>query len=338
MLIDSSMQCTAEAGCKESEDTESPTATSERVEAKETNQEDVRPEIRVDFAASGIEIADETDGQIVVFNKESTPISGYSKASGVSPHKSSRHSGSHVKRQNSKGRIDTSYQLSPDLQAMTVDLLANKYGGKEKANRAAKIIQEYYRHWVLSRSFRRVRAYSEKRKKSATQCPEYHFNAIKKKASVYDIENPVLIVDLDDEDSKNDSAYLQAKDNSSFLETEVELNERSSSFLKTMSRAIVVPDEKGVVGNDGRKILLPPDTVFYQGTPRESKVEREVRLGSSMPDSSDVVLDGIKPDGHEEQNEGCESSEGKKKVHRTESADSYEIIDGISDLFYITFF
>ena len=57
------------------------------------------------------------------------------------PHKGARRGSTHIKRQNSKGRVDM-YQLSPDLQAVTVDLLANKYGGKEKANNAARVIQE----------------------------------------------------------------------------------------------------------------------------------------------------------------------------------------------------
>ena len=294
-------------------------------------------EVDVEFVAKNIRTTDETDGKIVTFNDDNTQVStGFSKGLDVTPQKSSRRSGIHVKRQNSKGRVDTSYQLSPDLQAVTVDLLANKYGGKEKANRAAKIIQEYYRHWVLSRSFRRVRAYSEKRKKSFTQYPEYPFNVVKKlsQTAVYDIENPVLIVDLDDEDSRNNSVYLQTNENSRNCETEVEVNENSSSFLKTMSRVKVIADEKGAVGSDGRKIVLSSDSVFYQGTPREGKVENEIRLGSSVPDSSAIISDEMNHVVQEEQKEVHESGGNAKTVTRTESTDSYEIIDGIFRLNY----
>ena len=343
-LLTFSMQAIREVDSKEPEGTGTSLSQAESalqgVETNRNGPDAAGMEAGADVAAKNINATDETDGKIVTFNKDTTQVShSFSKGSDSTPQKSSRRSGSHVKRQNSKGRVDISYQLSPDLQAVTVDLLANKYGGKEKANRAAKVIQEYYRHWVLSRSFRRVRAYSEKRKKSYTQIPEYPFNVVKKlsQTAVYDIENPVLIVDLDDEESQNNSAYLQTNENSRNLETEVEVNENSSSFLKTMSRVKVVADEKGAVGGDGRKILIPSDAVFYQGTPRESKVEREIRLGSSVPDSSAIVQDGMSDVVREEQKEEHENGKDAKKVTRTESTDSYEIIDGICGLDYRIF-
>ena len=343
-LLNFSMQAIIEVDSKEPEGTGTSLSQADSaLQGVETNRNGpgaAGMEAGADVAAKNINATDETDGKVVTFNKDTTQVShSFSKGSDSTPQKSSRRSGSHVKRQNSKGRVDISYQLSPDLQAVTVDLLANKYGGKEKANRAAKVIQEYYRHWVLSRSFRRVRAYSEKRKKSYTQIPEYPFNVVKKlsQTAVYDIENPVLIVDLDDEESQNNSAYLQTNENSRNLETEVEVNENSSSFLKTMSRVKVVADEKGAVGGDGRKILIPSDAVFYQGTPRESKVEREIRLGSSVPDSSAIVQDGMSDVVREEQKEEHENGKDAKKVTRTESTDSYEIIDGIFGLDYRIF-
>ena len=277
--------------------------------------------------------ADEVDGKVMNGNKETTPLKPTNKET-TTPQKA-RRSGSNVKRQNSKGRVDMSYQLSPDLQAVTVDLLANKYGGKEKANNAAKIIQEYYRHWVLSRSFKRMRAYSERRKKSITRYPEnlLKMEKIPGHNSVYDIENPVLIVDLDDDDNKNNSAYLQTKDDSASLEIEVERAERSSSFLKTMSRAKVVADEKGPVGSDARKILLPSDSVFYQGKPKEAKVEKEVMLGSSKVNAN-VVQDGGKQEN--DQKEEVKGDEMARNLKRSESSDSYEIIDGI--MLHLTFY
>jgi len=315
------MQSLEESNCGESGDCAIlPTAGVETQEAKlkVDNQKGAKAEVAFAVTARNCEIADEIDGKIAVVNREGSASSSYGKGS-ASPQKSSRRTGSHVKRQNSKGRVDSTYQLSPDLQAVTVDLLANKYGGKEKANNAAKVIQDYYRQMVLSRSFKRVRAYSEKRKKSFTQLPEYPFHVAKKlsQPSFYDIENPVLIVDLDDEDSKNSSTYLQTKDNS---ETELKAKEKSNSFL--MSRGRPIADEKGTAGNDGRMILLSSDSVFYQGTPRESKTERELRLGSSAP-----VDSTLKQDVHDEQKDRRESRETHDKICRTESTDSYEVID-----------
>ena len=324
------MQSLEESNCGESRDSSILRTTgveTQEAKLKVDSQKGARAEVAFAVTSRNFEIADEIDGKTTVVNKEGSASSSYGKGSAVSPQKSSRRTGSHVKRQNSKGRVDSSYQLSPDLQAVTVDLLANKYGGREKANNAARVIQDHYRQMVLSRSFKRVRAYSEKRKKSFTQLPEYPFHVAKKlsQPSIYDIENPVLIVDLDDEDSKNSSTYLQTKDNS---ETEVKAKERSNSFLKTMNRGRPIADEKGTAGNDGRMILLSSDSVFYQGTPRESKTERELRLGSSVPDDST-----LKQDVHDEQKDRRESREAHNKICRTESADSYEVIDGNMTVF-----
>lgn len=249
------------------------------------------------------------------------------------PHsKGARRGGTHIKRQNSKGRVDM-YQLSPDLQAVTVDLLANKYGGKEKANNAARVIQEYYRHWVLSKSFRRMRAYSEKRKKSITRYPEKLLDAERNKnhwrGPGHKIEQPVLIVDMDANDSNNDTSYMQMKDEKEDREAEVERNERSTSFLRTMSRGKIVEDERGAANGDAtKKIVLPSDSVFYCGSP-DGKVEKETLLGSSIFDKSvDGTKESIVSDEKHSHEEGDTSSQCKK-LGRCESTDSYEIIDGM---------
>ncbi|XP_057296580.1 IQ motif and SEC7 domain-containing protein 3-like isoform X2 [Hydractinia symbiolongicarpus] len=86
------------------------------------------------------------------------------------------------------------YELSTDLREKTIECLENKYGGKEKANAAAKTIQQSYRHWVLSRSFLRMRAFSG-RKRSLT-LPAKNFELLKKESLVvYGPDNPVMIVD-----------------------------------------------------------------------------------------------------------------------------------------------
>ena len=275
------------------------------------------------------ETGDAADGEQAASSKETFLIpKGCGKEVTSTPQKSSsRRTGSHVKRQNSKGRVDTSYQLSPDLQAVNVDLLAKKYGGTETANSAAKVIQEFYRHWVLSRSFQRMRAYSERRKQSITRYSESLSVDKQSQNGVFNIENPVLIVDLNDNGSKDDSSYLQTKEDSSNLEIEVGHREKTSSFLKTMSRAKVVADEKGAVNRDGRKILLPSDTVFYQGGQREGKIEKEVMLGSSKLDEA-FSQEGTKKEGREGQKEVNDNEQVPGRLRRSESTDSYEIIDG----------
>eukprot|EP00795_Rhopilema_esculentum_P002260 gene2260-17870_t len=261
-----------------------------------------------------------------------TPVKSTPEAKGasVTPQKSIKRTSSiHVKRHDSKGRAD-SYQLSPDLQAVTNDLLANKYGGKEKANSAAKVIQEYYRHWVLSRSFKRMRAYSEKRKKSITRYPERILDSDRKRGqnTMYNIENPVLIVDLENGQEKDSSLYLQTKEEDENTTLEAERTERTSSFLKTMSRGKIVADEKGAVNGDGRKILLPSDTMFYCGSPKENKVEKETLLGSSRPVKPNNEAASVDDEAEEEKQGSPESEEiSKKKITRSDSSDSYEIID-----------
>ena len=95
-------------------------------------------------------------------------------------------------------RSDSSnlYELSSDIADKAVECLENKYGGKEKANSAAKTIQHYYRHFMLSKGFLRVRAYSGRRR--SLTMPEKQFQLLKNKSLVfYGPDNPVMIVDCE---------------------------------------------------------------------------------------------------------------------------------------------
>lgn len=58
------------------------------------------------------------------------------------------------------------YELSPDISDKHVQLLEKKYGGKERANRAARIIQQRYRRWAMKRTYLRLRTQSEARRSS----------------------------------------------------------------------------------------------------------------------------------------------------------------------------
>ena len=56
------------------------------------------------------------------------------------------------------------YELSPDISDKHVQMLEKKYGGKERANRAARIIQQYYRKWSMNRTYCRLRTQSAARR------------------------------------------------------------------------------------------------------------------------------------------------------------------------------
>ena len=128
------------------------------------------------------------------------------------------------------------YELSSDLKAMALECLENKYGGKERSNKAARIIQQYYRHWVLNRSFLRMRSISGRRR--SITMPEKHFEKLKQSTLVfYGPENPVMIVDdnvendsLNEEEGKHDmlkrtetlieTAFEQYPDNQDSVSTD----------------------------------------------------------------------------------------------------------------------
>merc|ERR1712189_133907 len=91
-------------------------------------------------------------------------------------------------------------------------------GVAKKANKAARIIQEYYRHWVFSKSFKRMRAYSEKRKRSISR-PDARFAG---RSIIYGHDNPVLIVDLEngnDENLENKTGDLDIEDDGNYQRT-----------------------------------------------------------------------------------------------------------------------
>ena len=69
-----------------------------------------------------------------------------------------------VKRTDSLSRTKsfsaTRYELSPELRDRSVRLLERQYGGKEKANAAATVIQMHYRKYSMKKRFKRMRTYS----------------------------------------------------------------------------------------------------------------------------------------------------------------------------------
>ena len=47
--------------------------------------------------------------------------------------------------------------ISPELEARTQEVIHKKYGGREKAEHAARVIQESYRQYRLRQSFHKLR-------------------------------------------------------------------------------------------------------------------------------------------------------------------------------------
>ena len=49
------------------------------------------------------------------------------------------------------------FSISPELEQRTQEVIHKKYGGREKAEKAARIIQESYRQYRLRQSFHKLR-------------------------------------------------------------------------------------------------------------------------------------------------------------------------------------
>lgn len=82
---------------------------------------------------------------------------------GGTPKVSRRETFNKVKRNESVTRtrsFSKKYELSPDLHDRSVQFLERQYGGKEKANWAACVIQMHYRKYAMNKRFQRMRTYS----------------------------------------------------------------------------------------------------------------------------------------------------------------------------------
>lgn len=72
-----------------------------------------------------------------------------------------------LKKQRMSRVIDDSarhhYSISPELEAKTQEVIHNKYGGRDKAEKAARVIQECYRQYRLQQSFHKLRQAKRRR-------------------------------------------------------------------------------------------------------------------------------------------------------------------------------
>ena len=138
-------------------------------------------------------------------------------------------------------RSDSSnlYVLSSDIADKAIECLENQYGGKEKANNAAKTIQHYYRHFMLSKGFLRVRAYSGRRR--SLTMPEKQFQLLKNKSLVfYGPDNPVMIVDCEIEKSD--------------IETNSSLEESTEDSVDVEDEAMVKPNIMDLAKEEGMRM------------------------------------------------------------------------------------
>jgi len=198
-------------------------------------------------------------------------------------------------------RSDSSsvYELSTDLKAMVHECLENKYGGKEASNTAARTIQQCYRHYVLSKSFLRMRAFSGRRR--SLTMPGKHFEKLKKTSLVfYGPNNPVMIVDdgfpipISDDDIviSSDHADVVApgsdavkKETDSIIESAVKEYPGSQDSVSTDSDASEdLPDDDEIKDED-----------IVDGKKEEdvTEKERKPRNASSSSETSHAVKEQL---------------------------------------------
>ena len=49
------------------------------------------------------------------------------------------------------------FSISPELEAKTQEVIHNRYGGRDRAEKAARVIQHAYRQYRLQQSFHKLR-------------------------------------------------------------------------------------------------------------------------------------------------------------------------------------
>ena len=120
-----------------------------------------------------------------------------------------------VKRSDSISRqksFNRKYELSPDLQERSLMFLERQYGGKEKAHKAARVLQSYYRKYRMDKQFKRMRSYSYTPGKEALRTksnsdPQSHFTSPKPQNAECQV-TPVLRIKKMHRDDKRVKSIL----------------------------------------------------------------------------------------------------------------------------------
>jgi len=185
------------------------------------------------------------------------------------------------------------YELSTDIAEKAIECLEKKYGGKEKANGAARTIQHSYRHWILNKGFLRVRAYSGRRR--SLTMPEKQFQLLKNKSLVfYGPENPVMIVDGDFE-LNNIEPDARSIDT---LDDEDEVREEKPNIMDlAKEEGMRMYSQSTVDSDDNDETLIGDDVEEKAKCPHEEeKVAKEdegkdvVDQRSSTPNEERIVV------------------------------------------------
>ena len=201
-------------------------------------------------------------------------------------------------------RSDSSnlYELSSDIADKAIECLENKYGGKEKSNNAAKTIQHYYRHFMLSKGFLRVRAYSGRRR--SLTMPEKQFQLLKNKSLVfYGPENPVMIVDCEFEknniepnsnleESTEDSGEIEDEASTPPEEKPNIMDLAKEEGMRMCSQSTVDSDDNDetLIGEIAADDLVDDDDDNNDTTSDDNELDKEVstKCANKTEDEEDV--------------------------------------------------
>ena len=215
-------------------------------------------------------------------------------------------------------RSDSSnlYELSSDIADKAIECLENKYGGKEKSNNAAKTIQHYYRHFMLSKGFLRVRAYSGRRR--SLTMPEKQFQLLRNKSLVfYGPENPVMIVDCEFEMNNiepNSSLEDSTEDSGEVDDDEVSTPEEKPDIMELAKEEGMRMCSQSTVDSDDNDETLIGETATDDLEDDDNKSSKDNSANDNeldIEDSTGCGNDKTKDDHEvEEENVDCKDISG----------------------------
>ena len=172
-----------------------------------------------------------------------------------------------------KRSFSDKYELSPDLHDKSIKLLEKKYGGKERAHWAARVIQLSYRKYAMNQRFTRMRTFSDhapkglqgflkKEDKVAPTTPETPVGKFKRNNSMKIKRRSMLVID----NLGSVPSSLLTTDTNSKLSSQDELREQQ------MVKSI---EDDSLESKSHKETVSESQTEYYV------KVEIMENLGSS---------------------------------------------------------
>ena len=236
------------------------------------------------------------------------------------------------------------YELSPDISDKNVQLLEKNYGGKERANRAARIIQQQYRSWAMKRTYCRLRTQSEARrtsmkgylsKRSSLQSPNSSGGSISPNAAPIPLNLSLNISEsensnelaLKSPESENRQRRNSAKDEFKPIQADINIDSNFGHVdtsqpdlsVRRVSEDISSIEISKNLLNDsiGQKMII--DEVFQQIlSPRKDSISLPGRSNSFISKMSVV----------EESVEDTETVAATKNTERVDGTNAVNDVDG----------